>query len=139
MTVGNPTAEDSSRSATIGTESKVLRLLDPHREPDRLIADFLAERPGGHKLARERSLVSHWVRGFQAADPTPVSERAMAEGASPGDERRSERAGESSKATSLDRTPRRRLPDIRLGAVVLASWERGRVTVAGSAGGESSR
>lgn len=75
---------------------KVLRLLDPHREPDRSVADFLAERPGGHKLARERSLVSQWVRGFQAADHKLVSERAMAEGASPGDDEEERRVGSDS-------------------------------------------
>ncbi|HEV8217381.1 MAG TPA: FAD-dependent oxidoreductase, partial [Gemmatimonadaceae bacterium] len=86
----------------------------------------------------ERSLASQWVRGFQAADPSIVSERAMAEGSSPGEEE--ERAiarcidGYASVANLLAAD----VPDIRLGAVVSRIvWERGHVTVAGTAEGES--
>jgi monoamine oxidase len=55
----------------------VLRRLDPEREPDRSIADFLATRPGGRSHARDRPLAAAFVQGFHAADLTRASERAL--------------------------------------------------------------
>ena len=57
----------------------VLRRLDPEREPDRSIADFLAARPGGRSHARDRPLAAAFVQGFHAADLTRASERAIAD------------------------------------------------------------
>jgi len=117
---------------------RVLRLLDEHRKPDRSFADFLAERPGGHKLARERSLASQWVRGFQAADPGIVSERAMAEGASPGEEEERAIARCVDGYASVVNLLAADVPDIRLGALVSrVVWERDRVAVTGIAQHES--
>ncbi len=118
---------------------RVLRLLDPSRDPDRSFADFLADRPGGHKLARERSLASQWVRGFQAADPNLVSERAMAEGANPGDEEEERTQARIVEGyASLVNFLASEAPDIRFGAVASrVSWERGHVTVSGTARDES--
>jgi monoamine oxidase len=66
---------------------RVMRRLRPRGRRDRSFAEFLAERPGGPGLARERRLASQWVRGFQAADPARASVRALADGGSPrGDE-----------------------------------------------------
>lgn len=65
---------------------RVMRKLNATRRRDRSFAEFLAERPGGAALARERLLASQWVRGYQAADPARASERALADGGSPGDE-----------------------------------------------------
>ena len=108
---------------------RVLRLLDPHRDPDRSFADFLAERPGGHKLARERALASQWVRGFQAADPSKVSERAMADGASPGDEEERAIARPVDGYASVINLLAADVPDIRFGTMVShLSWTRGQVT-----------
>ena len=108
---------------------RILRLLDPHRDPDRSFADFLAERPGGHKLARERALASQWVRGFQAADPGKVSERAMADGASPGDEEERAIARPVDGYASVIDLLAADVPDIRFGATVShLSWTRGQVT-----------
>ena len=116
---------------------RVLRLLDAHRKPDRSFADFLAERPGGHKLARERSLASQWVRGFQAADPGIVSERAMAEGASPGEEEERAIARCVDGYASVVNLLAADVPDIRLGAAVSrVQWERGQITVSGTAGND---
>lgn len=54
---------------------------------DRPFAAFLAERPGGHRFARERALAQQFVESFHAVDVDSVSERAMAAGGSPrGDE-----------------------------------------------------
>jgi len=120
-----------------GRLSRVTRLLDEHREPDRSIADFLAERPGGRRLARERALLSQWVRGFHAADPSLASERTIAAAGSPGDN-----VEELTQARivegygSLIEVLARDVPDLRLGAVVSrVAWEPAHVTVAGTIGG----
>jgi len=115
---------------------RVLRLLDPHREPDRSFADFLAERPGGQKLARERALASQWVRGFQAADPSVVSERSMAEGI-PEDQEDRALARIIDGYAFLVNLLAADVSDIRLDSLVSAvTWQRGRVTVTGTARGE---
>src|SRR5205814_3622144 len=62
----------------------VMKRLDEHREPDRSFQQFLNTRPGGARLAHARSLALQYVKGFHAADPARVSERALAEGGSPG-------------------------------------------------------
>jgi len=118
--------------------NRVLELLDENRDPDRSFADFLAQRPGGHKLARERSLASQWVRGFQAADPSLASERAMAEG-SPGDDEEERSIGRIVEGyASLVNLLAEDVPNIRLGAIASrVTWERGRVSVTGETAGES--
>ena len=113
---------------------RVLRLLDSKQEPDRSFSDFLAERPGGHRLARQRSLASQWVRGFQAADPSVVSERAMADGSSPGEEEERALGRIADGYASLINLLAVDLPDVRLRALVSrVVWERGHVTVTGDA------
>jgi monoamine oxidase len=71
--------------------NRVLQKLDAQRRPDRSFAEFLAERPGGRALARERVLAGQWVRGYQAADPERASERALADGGGPGDDEAEQR------------------------------------------------
>ncbi|MDQ3949608.1 MAG: FAD-dependent oxidoreductase [Gemmatimonadota bacterium] len=70
---------------------RVMRRLNAKRRPDRSFGEFLAERPGGRSLARQRRLASQWVRGFHAADPSRVSEQALADGGSPGDDETEQR------------------------------------------------
>lgn len=62
---------------------KVMRRLDARRRPDRSLQEFLNAKPGGRRLANERRLVRQYVEGFHAADPSRISERALAEGGSP--------------------------------------------------------
>lgn len=57
---------------------RVLARLDVERTPDRSFAEFLADRPGGRALAHARTLALEFVRGFHAADPEHLSERALA-------------------------------------------------------------
>jgi monoamine oxidase len=64
----------------------VMRRLDGDRTKDRSFLDFLETRPGGRKLAKDRSLALEFVQGFHAADAALISERALAEGGSPGDD-----------------------------------------------------
>jgi monoamine oxidase len=72
---------------------KVMARLDGKRRPDRPFSDFLAARPGGRRLALERRLALQFVEGFHAADPDRISERALADGGTPGDDVRERRIG----------------------------------------------
>jgi len=72
---------------------RVLRRLDPKRRPDRSFQEFLDRKPGGRRLGRARALALQFVQGFHAADPTRISERALAEGGSPRGDVRERRIG----------------------------------------------
>lgn len=72
---------------------RVMRRLDEKRTPDRSFESFLSKKPGGRRLAHDRRLALRYVEGFHAADPARVSERALAEGGSPGDDVRERRIG----------------------------------------------
>lgn len=72
---------------------RVMRRLDGKRTPDRSFESFLTKKPGGRRLAHDRRLALQYVEGFHAADPTRISERALAEGGSPGDDVRERRIG----------------------------------------------
>ncbi|HEX6900213.1 MAG TPA: NAD(P)/FAD-dependent oxidoreductase [Thermoanaerobaculia bacterium] len=50
---------------------RVLQKIDPEG-PDRSFADFLAGKPGGHSLARDRTATREFVQGFHAADPNEI-------------------------------------------------------------------
>jgi monoamine oxidase len=63
------------------------------RARDRSFDAFLARRPGGEALAADRTLARRYVEGFHAADVTRISERALAEGGSPGDDPDERRLG----------------------------------------------
>lgn len=73
--------------------SRVMSRLDPKRRPDRSFEDFLKKRPGGRRLAKDRTFALKYVEGFHAADPARISGRALAEGGSPGDDVRERRMG----------------------------------------------
>lgn len=72
---------------------RVMRRLESKRRPDRSFQQFLDKKPGGRRLARERMLARQFVEGFHAADPTRISEHALAEGGSPGGDVRERRIG----------------------------------------------
>jgi monoamine oxidase len=122
---------------------RVMRRLDPERDPDRSFAEFLAGRPGGRRLARDRALAAQFVAGFHAAELERIGERALADGGSPGDDPEEQRMGRV--ADGYDALPAHlaaRLGGaVRLGVVVTAvRWRRGRVEVHGRrAGGATVR
>ena len=72
---------------------RVMRRLDPERRPDRSFHEFLNKKPGGRRLSRARALALQYVKGFHAADPARISERALAEGGSPRGDVRERRIG----------------------------------------------
>ena len=109
---------------------RVMRRLDAKRTPDRSFQDFLDAKPGGRSLARERALANEFVQGFHAADPSLVSERALAEGGEPEDDAE-KRQGRI--LDGYDRVPAALatgLSDVRLSHVVREiTWEPGAVQV----------
>jgi monoamine oxidase len=56
---------------------RVLRRIDTHGA-DETVADFLAHRPGGHALERERGQTRRFVEGFHAADVKRISAQSIA-------------------------------------------------------------
>jgi len=72
---------------------RVMRRLDAKRTPDRSFREFLEQKPGGRRLATDRKLALNFVENFHAADPSLVSERALADGGSPRGDVRERRIG----------------------------------------------
>ena len=110
----------------------VMKRLDAKREPDRSFEQFLKTRPGGAPLARARTMALQWVEGFHAADPARASERALADGGSPGDDVRERRLGRF--RDGYDSVPRWIARDVasrvRLGAVVSGiRWQPGAISL----------
>lgn len=110
----------------------VMRKLSDTRTPDRSFQEFLDSNPGGPRLARARSLAREFVAGFHAADPTLISERAMAEGGSPRGDQEEERIGRL--LDGYDRIPQWLARDLggalQTGtAVTRIVWKKGHVRV----------
>ena len=118
---------------------RILGQADAEREPDRALSVLLAERPGGHRFAEDRTLSREFVEGFHAAPVGEISERAVADGGNPGaepDEQRIARliSGYDAIPSWLAVPIASRL---RLGAAVSRiEWSRGRVRALGRANGE---
>ncbi|HKV10712.1 MAG TPA: NAD(P)/FAD-dependent oxidoreductase [Thermoanaerobaculia bacterium] len=121
---------------------RVLRKIDPEG-PDRSFAEFLAARPGGRSLARDRTAAREFVQGFHAADLDQIGILSIApeEGENP-----TESATHSARVIQgYDGVPRflaRGLEGVlRLGTQVTGiAWEAGRAELTlRAAGGRTSR
>jgi len=100
--------------------------------PDRSFEQFLKSLPRRGRESHARSLALQYVTGFHAADPARVSEHALAEGGSPGDDEREKRIGRVIHGyDSIPRWISRQIVDrLRLGAIVTeVQWEPGSVRV----------
>ena len=100
---------------------------------DRSFEQFLKSLPRRGRGSHARSLALQYVTGFHAADPSRVSEHALAEGGSPGDDEREKRIGRVVHGyESIPQWIGRRIMDrVRLGAIVTeVEWEPGAVRVA---------
>ncbi|HEU5310603.1 MAG TPA: NAD(P)/FAD-dependent oxidoreductase, partial [Candidatus Eisenbacteria bacterium] len=99
--------------------------------PDESIADFLARRPGGRGMTRERALTRRFVEGFHAADPERISAQSIATG----EESASDSAARLGRVTqgygALVEWLARGLTIRRNCQVTTISWKRGRATITG--------
>jgi len=110
----------------------VMQRLDAKRQPDRSFEDFLKARFSRGRHTRARTVALQWIKGFQAADPARASERALADGGSPGDDVRERRIGRVQNG--YDQVPRWIARDVldrvRLGAVATrVAWSPGQVRI----------
>lgn len=110
---------------------RVMRRLDPDRDPDRSFAEALRANRGS-LVASDRAMATRFVEGFDAADTTRVSERWLAESNPPSDDERAMRIGRllDGYGSLIDALARPVRAHIRLGTVVsVVQWTRGRVEV----------
>lgn len=118
---------------------RVFALMDPHHEPDRSFAEFLATKPGGRRLALERGWAKSFVEGFHAADTKVISERALASGANPEDEE-DQRAGRvvGGYGQLAEHLADPILSTVQFSTIVESiHWEPGGVQVLGRSGGRT--
>lgn len=117
---------------------RVLSRAKASREPDRPLSELFAERPGGHRFAKDRTLAREFVEGFHAAELDRISERAIAEGGNRGGDPVEQRMarfidGYGSVVEWLAAPVR---PWVQCGRVVeRVEWEPGRVRASATAAG----
>ncbi|HET9252004.1 MAG TPA: NAD(P)/FAD-dependent oxidoreductase [Candidatus Eisenbacteria bacterium] len=100
--------------------------------PDESLASFLAGRPGGKRLTRDRRVTRRFVEGFHAADPKRLSAQSIATGSGESSSDSASRLGRVTQGYgALVAWLARDLgPSLRLGReVTTIAWRRGRVTV----------
>ena len=117
---------------------RILGQADAKREPDRSLAAFLAEKPGGRRFADDRKLVREFVEGFHAAELDRISERAIADGGNPGEDPQEQKLGRllEGYGAIIDWLAKPLLPSTRVGRVVtVVDWSPGRVRVAARTSG----
>jgi monoamine oxidase len=118
--------------------NRVLSRASASHESDRPLSALFAERPGGHRFARDRTLAREFVEGFHAAELDRISERAVAEGGNPGGDPAEQRMarfvdGYGAVVEWLAAPVR---PGIQCGRVVeRVEWEEGRVRVLAATAG----
>jgi monoamine oxidase len=111
---------------------RVLGKAKESRNPDRPLAALLAERHGGRRSARDRTLARQFVEGFHAAEIARISERAMAEGGNPGSDPAEQRMGRivDGYDAVVDRLARPVAARVRYQRMVdRVEWTAGRVSV----------
>ena len=111
---------------------RVMRRLKGPPARDRSFREFLDDRPGGDRLARERRLALQWVEGFHAADTRLISSHSLADAGWPAEDDEERRLGRV--VDGYDRVIEWLAASlagrIRLGAVVTrVRWAPGNVVV----------
>jgi monoamine oxidase len=111
--------------------SHVLHHFDAERRTDRSVADAL--RANRHRISPlDRALAVQFIEGFEAADTTEMSERAIAEAGASGRDVRESRVGrlEAGYQSLIECLASGLEAHIRLGTVVsTVHWRRGHVNV----------
>src|SRR4051812_2761109 len=64
---------------------RVMKKLD-RNDPDRTFAEFLAEEPGGRRLAQDRKLAERFVQSFHGADPSIIGAKSLAQQGDPSED-----------------------------------------------------
>ena len=111
---------------------RVLGKAKATRESDRPLSALLAERPGGRRFAKDRTLAREFVEGFHAAEIDRISERAIAEGGNPGSDPAEQRMGRviDGYDSVVEWLARPILASVRPERIVeRIEWSRGRATV----------
>ncbi len=109
---------------------RVMRRLDPDRDPDRSFADALAANRSLRPADRERA--KRFVEGFHAADPEVISEQALADGGWPEGDHREMRIGRvvGGYDTLVERLADPVRADIRFETIAASvAWRDGHVEV----------
>ena len=111
---------------------RILGQADARRTPDRAVSRLFAERPGGSRYAGDRTLAREFVEGFHGAELTRLSERALASGGNPGEDRSEQRMARIVDGYDrvIDWLAEPVRAQVKLGHVVRdIAWERGRARV----------
>jgi monoamine oxidase len=120
--------------------ARVFKRLDPDREPDRSFQDFLDDKPGGPLLKEERELARGFVQGFNAADPTRISEKALAQQGNPTEGAARAARVVNGYAALMEHLHREIVGVVHFNRRVLrVEWDDERVRVMTKAGAHSSR
>jgi monoamine oxidase len=111
---------------------RILGQAEKGRTPDRAVSRLFAERPGGTRYATDRTLAREFVEGFHGAELARLSERALASGGNPGEDKSEQRMARIvdgyDRVTDWLAEPVR--ARVKLGHVVRdITWERGRARV----------
>jgi monoamine oxidase len=110
---------------------RVFRKLDPD-QPDRPFAEFLAAKPGGQRLARDRALAQRFVQSFHGADAAVISARSLAQQGDPAEDETIEKTARIIRGYGalIEHLARELHEVIALRHVVeRVEWERGAVRV----------
>jgi len=125
----------SGRLATVDdfwtSIDRVMRRLDPDRNPDRSFADALAANRSLRPADRDRA--KRFVEGFHAADPDVISEQALADGGWPQGDHREMRTGRvvGGYDMLIERLADPVRADIRFETIAASvAWGDGRIEVA---------
>ena len=115
----------------------------PDKGADRSFQAFIARRPGGRRLASDRTLAAQYVEGFHAADPQYISTRVLKDQSGP-DAERQQRLGRV--VDGYDRIVHwlaaASIDALRLSTIVsVVDWTRGQVelTVESAGGAQGAR
>ena len=116
---------------------KVMKKLE-REDPDRPYGEFLAEKPGGRRLAQDRMLSQRFVQSFHGADVGIISARSLAQQGDPSDDETVEKTARliGGYGQLIDFLARDLTDDIAYNHVATRlQWEPGKVRVSATGTG----
>ncbi|HEX6693295.1 MAG TPA: NAD(P)/FAD-dependent oxidoreductase [Longimicrobiales bacterium] len=115
---------------------RVMKKLDKEG-PDRPYADFLAEKPGGRRLAQDRVLSQRFIQSFHGADLSIISAHSLAQQGDPAEDETVEKTGRviGGYGPLIEYLARDLTDDIAYNHIATRlEWQPGRVRVTAKAG-----